>query len=455
MTSKIPDPVPVTNEGAALLELVKANRKTIADLGIDVRGDIALGTLTNRLGPLGVNPTPPVTSDLPTVTWGTTATVSGRVESPNSSNVTILGRKGTWDTTNNRISIGAYYTAREFFMDGDTVEFSWIEATANFSRWWFWVDDEPVTAAPVAPGVSTSAGVEYFTKLVFGSARRRKITIQSANLHAWRTLRFPVATTITATPPKPLILIVSDSFCAGSVGAAMLQAVAVTLGRLLGADIVNNSIGGTGYLAGSETFGSAARVTRGAERTPDLIVFLGSVNESTSTGLNTAATAAYDAFAAAIPNVPMIVFGVQPSNATDTIGTSRAARNDAVRQAALAHPSVIAFHDMIGFTAATPPAAYNSGTSYTGGDKVTYQGSIWQVDPIVTTTFTNGAPGVNPRWQLLTYAYTGTGQVGTTTGDGTRDVMLWSDGIHPTVEGATAIAQAAEIAIRGDLLALA
>jgi len=156
----------------------------------------------------------------------------------------------------------------------------------------------------------------------------------------------------------PILAIVTDSFGAGSTPSPMLQAIAVILGRLLGMDVINASFGGRGYVAstGGGTFGSASTVAKAVERTPAAFLFLGGINDDLP-GLAAASLAAFAAYAAAVPSAPQVVFGVQPSNATDTIATERATVNDAIRVSALASANVIAFHDMIGLPTATPPAA--------------------------------------------------------------------------------------------------
>jgi len=59
------------------------------------------------------------------------------------------------------------------------------------------------------------------------------------------------------------------------------------------------------------------------------------------------------------------------------------------------------------------------------------------------------------RWQLETYMYTGTGQVGAVAGNGTRDLFLSNDGLHAEPAGSIALAQRIEIEFRRDLSALA
>jgi hypothetical protein len=64
-------------------------------------------------------------------------------------------------------------------------------------------------------------------------------------------------------------------------------------------------------------------------------------------------------------------------------------------------------------------------------------------------------PNADPHYSLQTYAYYGTGQVGGTTGDGNRDVLVYSDGVHPTQAGSFALAVRQLADIRADLIAYA
>lgn len=415
---------------------------------------VASGVISNRLSPVGKDPLPPTTADQPTFTWGAAQTVNGRLTSPLSAEITVLGRTGNWNNSFGYLDVGAQYSGLDFFVDGDTVEIAWTEAQANGSRFWFWVDGLPVTAAPTAPGLSTTAGGNYWTKLVFPSAKRRRITLYTSSMKAWLAIGVPVTSTITATPPMLDIAIIGDSFCAGSSASPQLQAVAVTLGRLLGVNVINASTGGTGYEAGAETFGSAARIARATEQPPSAVVFIGSVNDPYTGTLQATAAATFAAYADALPGVPVIVFGPQPSNAADTISTNRAQAIQAVRAAALAAPNVSYFHDMVGMEAGSVPAAWSAATTYNDGDRVTYKGSVYQLKTPGGTSL-NHTPGTNRRWGLETYMYTGTGKVGSVAGDGTRDVMLNADGIHPEIAGATALAIRIEAELRKDFTNLA
>lgn len=183
---------------------------------------------------------------------------------------------------------------------------------------------------------------------------------------------------------------------------------------------MNASIGGIGYVdaGGANTFGSVQRVTDVSAGTPELVIMSGSVNDDAQSGVQ-AAAAAYASIAAALPNAKIIVFGTQPTNATNTLAAARTTRHGELRVAAAAAANVLTFHDLMG-TANGLPATWAAGGTKTDGDINTYQGSVWHWRG---PTDGYSMPGSSSRWEQLTYASTGTGQVGSTTGNGSRDFL--------------------------------
>lgn len=416
-----------------------------------------LGSLYTRLASPNTVPIPATTvaSDTPTVTFGTSATVSGQAYGPHTGLVTAVGSRGAWDASTGRLSVNNV-SGLDFFHTGTTVEISFFSNVAGTQPIWIWVNGAPVTAVPDTSTLTgLSASTRYYIKLVFPSSTRRRVELFVPGITGWYGVVVDVSSLITPSPGRPVVAFVYDSFGGGSAATPVLQSAPFLISRMLGVECYSQSAGGTGYIADngglSNTFGSTPRVTNVQAANPELIVMSGSVNDTTA-GLQAAATAAYAAYAVALPNTKIIVFGVQPSNAVDTISGSRATAIAALAAAAAAAPNVIAFHDMVGSVSGNVPSAYNSGTTYNEGDLATRIGSVWQ--------FTNGGvagagqtPGTSTRWTPKTWVYTGTGKIGTVTGDGTRDTYLYSDGIHPTVEGSAALAIRQANIIRTDLQA--
>lgn len=393
---------------------------------------------------------PAVSTDLPTVTWATSTTFARRI-SGTSSELRLLGAQGTFNSTFNRLEVGGQYSALDFYLFGDSVEINWVEQVANTSRLWVFIDGRPMTATPEL-GLTTSAGTTYTLRLVWGASARRRITVHADSINGWPGIRVPYSASVAPGPSLPRVAFVGDSFFGGSSPSPLLQASGFRMAQLMGVDPVIAAVGGTGYVAGSETYGSTARRAKVTAKAPELIVFSGSVNDG-STGIQTAAAACFAAYQAALPDVPCIVFGPQPSNATDTISSGRAATIAAVKAAADAASNVIAFRDMVGTAGGTVPPAWVSGATYNTGDLVTYKGSVFRWVAATGSTGTT-VPDNGIFWALVTYQYAGTGKGGTTTGDGNRDFYLSSDGVHPTVDGSLALAIRQESEVRAILAAV-
>lgn len=393
---------------------------------------------------------PPLSTDLPTVTWGTASTLTRRV-SPLSDEVRRLGAQGVWDNAANKLTLSGQYSAFDFYLLDNTVEVTMIEEVSNASRFWVFVDGKPITANPEL-GITTTAGGRFDLKLTWGTTARRRVTIHSSGLNAWLGVRVNHTAVLAPGPSRPRVAFVGDSFFEGGTAATpVLQACAFRLGQLLGVDPVIASYGGTGYNAGPELFGSTNRIAKVTSKKPDLIVMSGSVNDG-ATGLQAAATSTYAAYAAALPDVPIVVFGPQPSNATDTLSSGRAAAIAAVKAAAEAAPNVLAFYDMVGTAAGTVPPAWVASASQNPGDLVTFNGSVYRWNGAAGNAGTTDPYAFN-RWSLVTYAYTGTGRVGATAGNGNRDTFLSADNVHPTIDGCLALAIRQESAIRAALAA--
>lgn len=386
----------------------------------------------------------------PTMAYSATVTTTaGLTVGAQGEDVSVRGSAGAYNGTFGALVLSLKNTvALDFVTDAAVVEVGWRCESSNADRVWLWVDGEPATAAPVTP-LATSTGSSYFGLFTFPAAARRRITFYASSINGFHDVRVASGYSIQPAPRQPRIAFVGDSFYSASagVGSDPMRSIPAIAARTLGAEAVQAGVGGSGYVAGGAfTFGAASRVAAVAATDPDLIVFCGSVNDDGLAGIQAAATACFDAYAAACPGVPMLVLGPQPTTATGTLSANRQANVAAVKAAADAHDSVLAFHDLIG-TAAGVPSAWSSGATYNEGDRVTYAGSVWQwANGGIASNQTN--PMTGRRWLPMTWGYTGTGQVGSTAGDGTRDTYLHSDGTHPTDAGSLALANRTALVIR-------
>ncbi|WP_323985872.1 GDSL-type esterase/lipase family protein [Microbacterium plantarum] len=385
-------------------------------------------------------PFPPVTADAPAIVHAAATGMSGAFEivSAQDARITKLGHPGEWNSTFGQLRVSGPGHAVGFIVGSATFEIRWYN-NAPDNVLWLWVDGHPMTVSPETPAGLSAATL--YTKLTFPTAKVRRIEFWAQNNDSWLDVRVPIGAYVAPLPKAPNIAFVGDSFLAGSdtTFCPTQKTAAYVMARSLGARAYNASIGGTGYATptAATRFGSADRVALVA-KTPDLdlIVMEGSVNDDPyAANVQAAAEATYAAYAAACPGVPIIVFGPQPSNATDTISANRRNNVNAVKAAAASAPNVIAFIDMVG-TAGPAIPAWSSATTYSTGSLVTYRGSVWEAANGTGTVSGSGeTPGSSIRWKLRTLLYTGTGKVGATVGDGTRDTVLYSDSVHPTETG--------------------
>lgn len=387
--------------------------------------------------------------DTPVVSASSSATVTGTIFGLRSGQVTEVGSRGSWDADNHHWGVWdkGVTPGIDFYLTGTTIECEVVFAVAGNAPFWVFVDDKPVTQSPdTSTLTSPGSGGVMFLKVEFSTPGTRRVEIWfggGATLVGWRTIRTPVTDVVTPSPRRPVVGFIGDSYYAGSAPCPPLHTQPFVIGRLLGVEPLSASYGGTGYVAtgSSGAWNSANRLDLMTEAQPALIVLSGSVNDAPyHATLQAAAESMYSALADACPDARLIVFGVQPSQAAATLSASHAACNAALAAACAGAANVIAYHDMIGTVSGSVPDAYSSEDTYTHGDLVTYEGSVYRLNTPAATPATQSAPDVNFRWELKTWAYTGTGQSGSEEGDGTRDVLLSSDGVHPTVEGSRALA---------------
>lgn len=419
------------------------------------------GSLLDALSPVSArDPFSQLSSDAPTISFGTSRTIATyKPVRPHTGDVRVTGWYEPWNPATTLLP-GDTCAGLDFYLYGTEVEIAVQVGFSGALPIIIFVDGLPVTADTDVTTINPVTGnTIYYIKLSWLAAKTRHIEIFTSRLGNWSLVFFDPTAGIAPGPARRKIAWLGDSFFSGATtsGANALQVTPFLASRRMGVECVNPSYGGTGYTnAGSYViYGAASRMAQLVAAQPDLVVVLGSVNDDAASAatITAAAAACFAAIKAALPNVPIIVFGPQPTNATDTIGATRQANIAAVKAAAIAADNVIGFHDMVG-TAAAVPAAWSS-KQYNEGDLVTRLGSVWKYMNSGTAS-TPAAPGsagsTAGLWKLVTYILEGTGKVGSTTGDGSRDVLLYSDGTHPTADGHRALAALVEQQIRADLV---
>lgn len=398
-----------------------------------------LPALAGRFRPasaiLPVEPTVSVNLD-----WASDWTLPRKI-SGGGSEVSLLGSKLIWDSWRFRGN-GAYY-APDVIHTGTAIEFLFTEQNANGSKFWIYVDGAPLTPTE-EPGNPAGAGESIALKLTFDTYSRRRITVHTDSTNGFIGIATGINDTVIAAPALPRVAFVGDSFMDGSSSSPKLRALSFDLTRLLDVNGLQAGIGGTGYTSGGydglHQFDNDSRISELVAFNPELIVVVGSVNDDGNASVQSRATTYFAKLATSLPGVPVIVFGPQPSSAEGTLSTGRAANNAAVRAAAQSASNVLTFFDMLGTASGVVPPNYTSYSAWTKGQLTSYKGSVYEFIADAVDNMGPYTPDTDQHWGLRTYAYTGTGTVGSPAGDGSRDVLLSSDTVHPTVAGAMALA---------------
>lgn len=276
----------------------------------------------------------------------------------------------------------------DFMYSGQELEIIWRATNGGNSNWRLMVDGQWANDFQVSPGAT---GLRYFTKVTFPSRKSRRITFQYENL-AFGGLNLNVVDTVWQLPQGFRAMFLGDSYTLGTgatrLGSGWAHQCADYLGWI---DYIANAQSGTGYLnapTDRQKFEDrvAATVTPFA---PDLIVVMGGYNDNTfnnaawtTAAVGAAAAALFSALKTALPNTSLIVTSGQAS-VTTTVGSETYLHSEAILNAAAAASNVIKTIDM-----------------------------------------TNAAPWI-----------TGNGKVGATNGSGNADVLVSSDGAHPSQEG--------------------
>ncbi len=275
--------------------------------------------------------------------------------------------------------------AIDFMADADKVEILLLVGTSPKGVM-IEVDGQMIQSTPLAwVGAST-----MYILLTFASRAVRHIRVEMDSYGGFRGVNVPPTGSIwpVAFPGRIKASVVGDSLGAQTGYSRPNGGFAYSLGKLLGwADVRSASWGGSGYVAtgaAASTFGSAVRVADVVAANPDLIVIPGSGNDNGLSGVPAAALAAWVAYRAALPTVPIIVGGLFPG-----VGGPSAA------------------------TLATENAL--KATFDTWADPHSY----W----VPISTDPGGA------W------FAGTGRVSATNGSGNTDLYVGSDGIHPSQAG--------------------
>lgn len=295
--------------------------------------------------------------------------------------------------------------------------------------------------------LATSAGTAVFVVLDTGAVGHKDVDFVVYGVSGVFDIRQAKLHPIALRPAQQrTIAFVTDSF-GGPTAATALGADVFTqwVSDFLDCRVVQSTVGGSGYgINGSGTaFDGASRVSAIAAQQPTDIVFVSGVNDNETT--ITKASAVFSAHRAANPSVRMWALEPLPTTSGNTVTAENANRALLLRQQAEA--AGVIHIPTTGISSGVVPPNWSSATTYNKGDRVTSKGAVWEYVSSNASSGTFTEPGVSLRMQLRSWIMYGTGNVGATTGDGPRDLLLESGGgVHPTapwhVPAAQLIAQA-------------
>jgi lysophospholipase L1-like esterase len=261
---------------------------------------------------------------------------------------------------------------------------------------------------------------------VTGDGLRRSVRVQSSTrkLRLWQLeidsmafggINVTIADTVAKGPPPTVrSVFFGDSYAQGVGATRPGEGLAYQVANQLGwEDAYTCGQTGTGYLRATATTGFTKFIDRIPTHltplAPATIVIFGGLNDNTFNdpaftpeALGVAATAFYAALYAALPLAEVFVVGPLASSGSNT--TLNKQKNALVKAAALAQPNVKVFMD-----------------------------SSTDADPWVT----------------------GNGKVGTPTGTGNADVLIATDGAHPSPTGHDVLAARISSAIKSYYFGLA
>ncbi len=278
---------------------------------------------------------------------------------------------------------GGAYTAGDRSAQPYTAEFVYEGSHFAFtldsygSEYHLYVDDQPVTATPVSMG--TAGGVYLHVPFAARGSYKIRLTIGTGAI--LKGLFYERYDSVYPAGRRLRLGVMGDSYSYPANNTTVGFQYWMT--ALTGFDVYPLGQGGTGYINtgtpanGQVPFGHANRVALVNAYDLDALMIVGSINDS-DVGLQPIATAAFAAYAAARPNMPVIVAGPEPYD----VFATPVATNNAVKAAALAAPNVIDFID-------------------------------WYTDDWINGSGSTGAPAAN----------------------GNADHIIGVDGVHPNLAG--------------------
>lgn len=332
------------------------------------------------------------------------------------------------------------------------------------------VNDEFIT---LTPRQVNATGEEWFYYIPFGSVALRRIDLWAVTCPFSGVYTAATDTVFPAPQRGPKAVIIGDSFTEGAVATvAGLTDYAATLGIALGWDnVIASGVGSTGYLA------APAPKVKYRDRistdvialNPQVVFITGGYNDiggSTASQIQTEAGLLIAALKAGLPNAVIVWVAPYWTGGVETQGLTMCQITEALRTVALANGCVwISLTEQKRMNRQSDVAATLSSSPAAGATSFTVNKPLATGN---TYKFTDGTKfrvrsmaGASPTWTVTTDSpistahtsgqaitqcgpslWQGNGRVGTTTGYGNADILVSSDGVHPTQAGHDAIAYA-------------
>jgi hypothetical protein len=220
-------------------------------------------------------------------------------------------------------SKNAYQFAVEFMTDAPKVMLRYASSTNVYM---VEVDDQPVSATGLAYPSTGGTGYTLLDFTSVGGAAIRKIRMELSQAPLFDGVY--VGPTYTVWKPSDendvRVAVVGDSIEDGNGSSLPSAGWSKVAGKLLGwSDVRQVAFAGTGFVnAGSfNTFGAALRVSDAVANNPDVLIIAASQNDDASVAsVPAAALAAFQAYRAALPNVPIIVLGADAGSSGPSAG---------------------------------------------------------------------------------------------------------------------------------------
>lgn len=300
--------------------------------------------------------------------------------------------------------------------------------------------------------------------LDFGSSGRRRVELLIDGGKCFGGVYTGFNDVIQRAPVRgPRVMVVGDSYVGGSAGSCAIECWPPLMAEFMGwDDIWSSGVGGTGFLAvGGKATYRQRFATDVIPYKPDMIILQASVNDGsqTSAALVAEVTTCIQVLQAALPNTvlavssPGLEFGPAygPYSGTTGVIQQRTALQALCAQLNIIFLDVQQYPLPSGYTPDTTTLSANisaNATSCTTA-KALKAGAAYQWPDGTISNCTAASGGGAPFTNTLDNSinaqtlgavlvevgsspYSGNGKVGSPTGVGTCDNLVYSDGVHPT-----------------------